>query len=84
MTSYYLAPKGDQMECLSCGCKKFETKNMPFFPEIKGEEVEVVAPAFVCIQCGTALMDGDQMNILRKRADEKYRQLQSSKNINKK
>jgi len=61
------------MECLNCGCKKFETKNMPFSPEVKGEEVEVVAPAFVCTQCGATLMDGDQMNILRKKAEDKLK-----------
>ncbi len=61
------------MKCLNCDCEKFETKNVRFNPEIKGEEVEVVVPAFVCTNCQTPLMDGEQMNVLRKAAADKYR-----------
>lgn len=61
------------MKCLNCDCEKFETKNVRFNPEIKGEEVEVVAPSFVCTNCQTPLMDGEQMNVLRRNAADKYR-----------
>ena len=61
------------MKCLSCDGEKFERKNMRFNPEIKGEEVEVVVPCSVCVQCQTPLMDGEQMNVLRKAAADKYR-----------
>ena len=63
------------MKCLNCDCEKFETKNIRLSPEIKGEEVEVIVPSFVCTQCDTPLMDGDQMNTLRKKAADKYRQI---------
>lgn len=61
------------MKCLNCDGEKFESKNMRFNPEIRGEEVEVVVPAFVCTQCQTPLMDGEQMNFLRRTAADKYR-----------
>lgn len=61
------------MKCLNCDGEKFELKNIRFNPEIKGEEVEVVVPSFVCINCQSTLMDNDQMNVLRKRAADKYR-----------
>lgn len=63
------------MKCFNCECEKFATKNIRFTPEIKGEEVEVVVPSFVCTKCQTPLMDGDQMNVLRKCAADKYRKL---------
>lgn len=61
------------MRCLSCEGEKFESKNIRFHPEIKGEEVEVVVPSFVCTRCQTPLMDGQQMNVLRRTAADKYR-----------
>ena len=61
------------MKCLNCDCEKFESKNLRFTPEIKGEEVEVVVPSFVCTTCQTPLMDGEQMNVLRRSAADKYR-----------
>lgn len=61
------------MKCLNCNFEKFELKNIRFNPEIKGEEVEVVVPSFVCTECQTPLMDGEQMNALRKCAADKYR-----------
>lgn len=63
------------MKCISCGSEKFDEKKLRFTPEIKREEVEVVVPAFVCSQCQTPLMDGDQMNVLRRHAADKYRKV---------
>ncbi|HEY4255462.1 MAG TPA: type II TA system antitoxin MqsA family protein [Chlamydiales bacterium] len=63
------------MKCLHCDCEKFEVKNVRVRPEIKGEELDVVAPAFVCTKCHNSWMDGDQMNALRKSAADKYREL---------
>ncbi|MCE5318397.1 MAG: DUF4065 domain-containing protein [Parachlamydia sp.] len=63
------------MKCPSCGKEEFETKNIRFTPEIKGEEVEVVAPASVCARCHAPLMDAAQMNELRRRAADRYRVL---------
>lgn len=61
------------MKCPHCDCEKFESKKIRFTPEVKGEEVEVVVPAFVCTKCQSPLMDGEQMNILRRSAANKYR-----------
>lgn len=72
------------MKCLNCDCEKFESKNVRFTPEIKGELVEVIVPSFVCIDCQTPLMDGQEMNKLRKCAADKYRkqhQLLTSEDI---
>ncbi len=63
------------MKCLNCDCERFETKNIRFTPEVKGGEVEVIVPSFVCMECQTPLMDTDQMNVLRKCAADKYRKL---------
>lgn len=63
------------MKCLNCDCEKFEVQDTCFNPEIKGEEVEVVVPAFVCTNCQTPLMNGDQMNVLRKSTADQYRKL---------
>lgn len=61
------------MKCLHCDSDKFEEKNLRFTPEIKGEEVEVVVPSFICIECKNPLMDTEQMNVLRKMAADAYR-----------
>ena len=63
------------MKCLNCNCEKFELKNIRFNPEIKGEEVEVIVPSYTCVQCQTPLMDGTQLNLLRRSAADKYRRL---------
>lgn len=63
------------MKCLNCDCERFVTKNTRFNPEVKGEEVEVVVPALVCTHCQMPLMDGEQMNALRRAAADKYRKL---------
>lgn len=61
------------MKCLNCDCEKFESRNVRFTPEVKGEEVEVIVPSFVCKQCQMPLMNNEQMNVLRKTAADKYR-----------
>jgi hypothetical protein len=68
------------MQCLNCDCKKFEIKDACFHPEIEGMEIEVIAPAFVCTECQTSLMDAEQMNVLRKRSMEKYLDLRATTN----
>ena len=61
------------MKCLHCNGDEFEEKNCRFTPEVKGEEVEVVASAMVCVQCHAPLMNDEQMNQLRKVAADAYR-----------
>lgn len=63
------------MRCLKCASEKFETQRMRFSPEIKGEVVEVVVPCSVCKSCHEPLMDGKQMNNLRRSAADAYRKL---------
>jgi putative zinc finger/helix-turn-helix YgiT family protein len=65
--------EGNKMKCPNCNTEKFDTKNTRFNPEIKGEEVEIVVPCFVCTKCQSPLMDGEQMNVLRRSAADKYR-----------
>ncbi len=48
---------------------------MRLTPEVKGIEVEVVVPTFVCAKCKTPLMDTEQMNVLRRTAADKYREM---------
>lgn len=62
------------MKCLNCDSEKFEEKNLRLTPEVKGVEVEVVLPSFVCTKCKTPLMDTEQMNALRRAAADKYRE----------
>jgi putative zinc finger/helix-turn-helix YgiT family protein len=61
------------MECLNCAGKKFTKTRQRFSPEVKGEEVEVVVPTFVCAACKEPLMDTEQMNHLRRAAADQYR-----------
>jgi putative zinc finger/helix-turn-helix YgiT family protein len=63
------------MKCLNCDGDEFEEKNCRFTPEVKGEEVEVVVPAMVCVKCHTPLMNDEQMNQLRKKAADAYRKM---------
>ncbi len=64
------------MRCLNCDGDKFEEKKCRFTPEIKGEEVEVIVSAMVCMQCHTHLMNDEQMSELRKAAADAYRKKQ--------
>jgi putative zinc finger/helix-turn-helix YgiT family protein len=63
------------MKCLHCNGDEFEEKNCRFTPEVKGEEVEVVAPAMVCTKCHAPLMNDEQMSQLRKTAADAYRKV---------
>lgn len=63
------------MKCLNCDSEKFEEKNLRLTPEVKGVEVEVVIPSFVCTKCKIPLMDTEQMNALRRAAADKYREM---------
>lgn len=62
------------MKCLKCNSEKFEQQRLRFTPEIKGEEVVVIVPCFVCKKCAAPFMDSEQMNALRRRAVDVYRQ----------
>lgn len=48
---------------------------MRFNPLVKGEEVDVVVPCFVCTECNSPLMNDEQMNLLRKSAADQYRKM---------
>ncbi|NGX32072.1 MAG: hypothetical protein K1060chlam4_00110 [Candidatus Anoxychlamydiales bacterium] len=63
------------MKCLNCDGNIFKEKNYRFTPEIKGEEVEVIAPAMVCVKCNTPLMNDEQMSNLRKATANAYRKI---------
>ena len=59
------------MKCIECGSKEFEEKMIRCENEIHGERIEVEAMAWVCMRCKEALMDGDQMDSLRKSVEGK-------------
>ncbi len=61
------------MKCLKCNNTEFSTKKIRFTPELKGETLEVLLPAYVCKECGETLMDSKQMNALRKAAADEYK-----------
>lgn len=63
------------MKCLKCSNDEFEIKRSRFDPEIKNQVVEVEVPCFACKKCGATLMDSAQMNILRRAAADRYREL---------
>ena len=63
------------MKCLVCQCDQFATENQRFSPSVKGETVEVVIPCMTCQKCHSPLMSAEQMNLLRKAAADKYREL---------
>ena len=62
------------MKCIECGGKSFEERSVRLFPEIKGEEVEVMVSADVCTACSAPYMDDKQMNTYRRAAADAYRQ----------
>jgi putative zinc finger/helix-turn-helix YgiT family protein len=59
--------------CLHCDNTEFEEKEINATAMIKGEEIEVKSNAFVCNECGFELMDGKQLNALRKLGVDEYR-----------
>lgn len=61
------------MECLNCAGKNFTRTSQRFTPQVKGEAVEVIVPAFVCTACKEPLMNSEQMNCLRRAAADQYR-----------
>lgn len=61
------------MKCLKCDSTDFETKNIRFSSELKGETVDVIVPSFVCKACHTTLMDAKQMNEYRRAVVDAYR-----------
>ena len=62
------------MKCLKCNKAGFTEQNVRFTPEIKGEELEVIAPCMVCDNCQTQLMTTEQMSILRRSSADKYKE----------
>ncbi len=61
------------MKCLKCDSTDFETKNVRFSSELKGETVDVIVPSFVCKACHATLMDAKQMNEHRRAVADAYR-----------
>jgi putative zinc finger/helix-turn-helix YgiT family protein len=63
------------MECPNCTNKDFSLIRERFNPEVKGEEVCVVVPTFICTTCKSPFMDTAQMNVLRRAAADQYRKV---------
>ncbi len=62
-------------KCIQCSSSAFEIKPLSFFPKVKQQVVEVIVPSNVCKECNQTLMDTEQVNLLRKRASDRYREL---------
>jgi len=63
------------MKCLKCNNDQFVEEKVRFTLSIKEEEIEVVVPCMTCAKCHSPLMNTEQMNILRKTASDKYKEL---------
>lgn len=63
------------MKCLKCNNDQFVEEKVRFTPSVKEEEMEVVVPCMTCTKCHSPLMNTEQMNILRKAASDKYKEL---------
>ena len=53
--------------------KKFVEREVRIKTSIKGDEVEVISPALVCLETNEQKMTPSQMNFLRKSAADEYR-----------
>ncbi|HEX2582600.1 MAG TPA: type II TA system antitoxin MqsA family protein, partial [Chlamydiales bacterium] len=62
-------------KCLKCNDSVFEVKNLRVDLTIKKQTIEVVVPSNVCKGCNAALMNSEQMNLLRKMSADKYREI---------
>ncbi len=65
------------MKCLKCSSTDFETKNIRFSSEMKGETVDVIVPSYICKACRNPLMDDKQMNVYRRAVTDAYRKKHS-------
>lgn len=63
------------MKCIKCDNTTFIEQNVRFKPEIKDQVVEVILSCKVCTNCKNPLIDTQQMNVLRRAAADKYREL---------
>jgi Zn-finger nucleic acid-binding protein len=57
---------------MSCDDQTCEVKASVFSPVVHGIHVHVHADAYFCPKCHSSYMDDEQMNILIKKANEKY------------
>lgn len=63
------------MQCLKCDNDQFIEEESSFTLFLKGKKVEVEAPCISCTKCRFQLMNTEQMNVLRKAAADKYKEL---------
>ncbi|MGE3262640.1 MAG: type II TA system antitoxin MqsA family protein [Bacteriovoracia bacterium] len=61
------------MKCLNCNSEKFEEKRIRVPLEFRGETIEAIVPAFVCVKCEEPLMNDEQMSALRQEVADTYR-----------
>lgn len=61
--------------CLKCNDPIFQVKNLRFDSDIKKQIVQVIVPCHVCQNCGESWMDNEQMNLWRKVAADRYREM---------
>lgn len=66
--------KEDDMICLKCDCEKFEVGEAGVRQEFRGENLTVRTPVMVCQNCGWQTVGKGQLDELRKRTADAYRQ----------
>jgi putative zinc finger/helix-turn-helix YgiT family protein len=59
--------------CLCCDSQTFRLEETQLTVEIRGEQVEIKARAFVCAECGDAQMSPGQMSEAQVIASDEYR-----------
>lgn len=61
------------MKCHKCKNEQFKNMKMRFPFEMRGKQLEVIVPAFVCTTCNEPSMDSEQMNVLRRESADAYK-----------
>jgi len=64
-----------KIECLSCGGKRFETKDVQIDTELRGLSLSIQVNGLVCENCSQVLMDAQMMSRLQILTADEYRRL---------
>lgn len=62
------------MICLKCDNEEFRAGEAEILQEFKGDSLQVLTPVMVCTQCGWHTVGNDQIDELRNRTADVYRQ----------
>jgi len=62
------------MKCLNCNGDRFTVKKVRVSVDVKDDKVDVVSDSLICSKCGASIMDASQMNDLRRKTSDAYRE----------